>query len=158
MSKRACEHPPSTPPTSLVDFKDYCDRVYSDLCELSFTSINKEEKSWDTDTSRWKRLLNSGDAKCIWKTINWKGCINDSPKLEPSEQDFKKHFEDLLNPLREPTTTDTNFANSPYITTLDNVISLQEVKAGIKDTNPNKAVGLNGISPGIFRHISIHGL
>ena len=122
---------------------------------VSFAYINKEEKSWDIDTSRWKRLLNSGDAKCIWKAINWKGCINDSPKLEPSVQDFKKHFEDLLNPPREPTTTDANFANSPYIPILDDVISLQEVKAGIKDTNPNKAVVLNGISPGIFRHISI---
>ena len=155
LSKRACEHPPPTPPTSLVDFQDYCDRVYSDLYELSFASINKEEKLWDTDMSRWKRLLNSCDAKCIWKAINWKGCINDdSAKLEPAEQDFKKHFEELLNPQREPT-ADPKFENSPYIPILDDVISLQEVKAGIKDTNPNKAVGLNGISPGIFRHISI---
>ena len=74
--------------------------------------------------------------------------------MEPTENEFKKHFENLLNPA-DQIPLESNYDDCPYIPILDDAISVGEVKESIKETNPNKAADINGIPPGIFRHLSI---
>ena len=58
----------------------------------------------DNSTGRWERLLNDTDDARVWTTVNWK-CnysVNDCQNsLTPSDQNFKKHFEIVLNPTDE---------------------------------------------------------
>ena len=44
-----------------------------------------------------------------------------------------------------------NFAECPYIPVLDDPIQINEVIEGIKESKADKACGINGISPGIFK-------
>ena len=51
-------------------------------------------KEWDTELSRWRRLLESGSPKDVWYTINWKGELNQREnKSQPSPGEFNDHFE-----------------------------------------------------------------
>ena len=50
--------------------------------------------------SRWLRILQNNDEKQIWKAIGWNGELTDhSPSSQkPTDNEFKIHFEKLLNP------------------------------------------------------------
>ena len=98
LTRAVMEYPPQPP--DILDsenFEVYCEGMYKALYDISTTSISKEEKVWNTNLSRWSRLLESNDPKIIWGAINWKGDIVDTSQPEPSEQEFKNHFEKLLN-------------------------------------------------------------
>ena len=62
-----------------------------------------------------------------------------------------KNFENLLNPHDQPKTIQMNFAECPYIPVLDDPIQVNEVIESIKESKADKAYGINGISPGIFK-------
>ena len=148
LEKRSILKPPPPPPTC-NDFEVHCTYIYSILYDLSSESIIKQERHWDTSINRWRRLLNSGDAKSVWEDN-----IREPIEMEPTENEFKKHFENLLNPANH-IPLESNYDDCPYIPILDDAISVGEVKESIKETNPNIAADINGIPPGIFRHLSI---
>ncbi|KAG0710222.1 hypothetical protein GWK47_023245 [Chionoecetes opilio] len=52
----------------------------------------------DDTLPRWQRLLETNDAKQIWAAVNWKGNIDTSENFRPDDEQFRQHFEELLNP------------------------------------------------------------
>ena len=129
--------------------------MYYTLYNLSAASINKEKKLWDTSLDRWTRLVNYSDSKVIWKAINWKGSIESSLKHNPSEKEFQKHFDGLLNPSNQPLFTDVPIYECPYIPILDDPINAGEIQKCINDMKANKPCDANGISPGIYKYLPI---
>ena len=88
----------------------------------------------------------------MWSAINWNGTINDHhvENSKPSDIDFCSHFESLLNP--EGVTNCDYVPNSNlYIPILDDPISPDEVNTCIHKLKPNKAAGIDGISPGLLK-------
>ena len=53
--------------------------------------------AWGNE-ERWTRLLHENDQRKIWKSINWDGSIEEIQAASPSDEEFKLHFEQLLNP------------------------------------------------------------
>ena len=49
--------------------------------------------------SYWERLITGNDSKSIWHAIDWKGQYNNLQQTgsNPSDLQFKRHFETLLN-------------------------------------------------------------
>ena len=126
------------------------DNFYSASCN----SVIKKPPTWETVLPRWERLLEKNDPKYIWRAINWKGNLDQKKSDEPSPEEFKIHFEKLLNPRDITPVSDIDFSNCPNVPVLDDPISMDELNRCIKDLNPNKASDINGISPGIFKLLS----
>ena len=108
--------------------------------------------TWDQFQPRWKKLLEENDAKTIWKAINWKGNITEKETVQPEDEQFKLHFEDLLN-TDERNQEDTDLTNCPFIPILDNPFNLLELNSAVKDLNPGKSY--TGICPGLFKWMPI---
>ncbi len=75
---------------------------------------------------RWERLLNESDDAAVWRAIDWKGDFNidrTDDNLCPSDDDFKCHFESVLN--REDVNNDNVDDVTTYVTipVLDEPIS-----------------------------------
>ncbi|ELU02383.1 hypothetical protein CAPTEDRAFT_205935 [Capitella teleta] len=50
---------------------------------------------------RWTRILDTKDSALLWKAIDWKGNfdLRAHSQNDVSDERFRDHFEDLLNPL-----------------------------------------------------------
>ena len=73
-------------------------------------------------------LLCDFDDARVWKAISWKGNFEASERdngIRPSDEDFKIHFERVLNPIRVPTLL--HVSNDVIIPLLDDPIFLVEV-------------------------------
>lgn len=83
--------------------------------------------------------------------INWKGefAAGRSDDSCPSSDEFKAHFEDILNPdlINHDVTEVTTDVTIPI---LDEQISAVEVQEQIKRIHPDKACGPDGLPPGVF--------
>jgi hypothetical protein len=88
-------------------------------------------------SNRWKRILDLNDSRLIWKAIGWNGELAEESSQVPSDNEFKVHFEQLLNPIgiEEAEMIDSG-VNIPL---LDDEIQLEEVEVGIKSMNANKS-------------------
>ena len=96
------------------------------------------DHQWDQLHPRWKRLLESNDSKLIWKSINWKGNIENDISEQPSDEQFKEHFENLLNP-QSGQYNEHYDVNSPYIPVLDDPFTSDELNQAVKSLNTNKS-------------------
>jgi exonuclease III len=120
-----------------------CETITNTLLASCLTA--KKQKSGRPLTSprnaleRWANLLEIKDSKVIWQAINWKG--NYKPPINrhdtPSDEDFAKHFHELLNPpdkcqLTAPQ-TDT------YVPVLDDPITPFEVDTALKRLQVSKS-------------------
>ena len=115
-------------------------------------------KEWDTELSRWRRLLELDSPKDIWYAINWKGELKRKEnKSQPSPSDFKDHFEKLLLVPEETTPVSSADASTAveqsttYIPVLDDPITSQEMDIALHDVDPNKACDRSRNSPGVTR-------
>lgn len=109
---------------------------------------------WDQAHPRWKRLLNTNDTKLIWKSINWKGNIENDSLNIPNDDQFKEHFEHLLG--SQNVLDDDSFVNSPYVPVLDDPFTIEELSHAVDNLNVNKS--FLGICPGIFRKLPLSWL
>lgn len=117
---------------------------------VSERNIRMEEG--DAIQPRWKRLLEANDPKSIWKAIDWKGGMNNSNVDRPNDEQFKVHFENLLNPeCREEESVELESA--PMIPVLDDPFTPQELDDAIKSMNKNKS--FSGICPGLLPRLPI---
>ena len=115
-------------------------------------SLKSKERHWDMNTERWKRLIDSNEAKDIWLAINWKGELsNKENKVVPSPEEFKIHFENLLLTNTDNNLEDIETASSPYIPVLDDPIIMEEIVTCVNEIKPNKACDRNGNSPGFIK-------
>ncbi len=104
---------------------------------------------WDVTQPRWARLLACGDMRKIWKSIGWNGSLDNDLKTEnPTDEEFKEHFEALLKPEVAEIHTDTT--NAPYIPCLDDPIDVMEVDQSIRRM---KNSGYIGAAAGLFKWI-----
>lgn len=59
---------------------------------------NQHERAWDTSQPRWERILETNDLKFIWKAIYWSGKVDICENEKPDNEQFKRHYENLLSP------------------------------------------------------------
>ena len=97
---------------------------------------------------KWKKLLDSNDSRLIWKSIGWNGDIVTESEKKPSDSEFKKHFEELLNPQNVNTEIGSACSNI-NIPILDDEIDPNEVQDALRSSNSNKA--FIGIDPGFLK-------
>ena len=98
---------------------------------------------------RWNSLLEADDPKAIWKAINWSGCIQiDQHAEQPTDEEFRSHFESLLNP--QPCAR-LVVNGQTYLPITDDPIQPQEVQAVLNALKSNKSGGLSGIPPGALK-------
>jgi hypothetical protein len=101
---------------------------------------------WDRQQERWTRIIQSGDARTIWRSIGWNGVFREDSNEKPSDEAFKMHFESLLNPCT-PALAPLDSSSCPYVPLLDDPFTPAEVENAIKATK-NKA--FLGACPGLF--------
>ena len=115
--------------------------------EMSFGNNNNSVHLED----RWNRLLLDKDDARIWKAVDWKGnyCISENRQInKPTDEEFK-HFHESWS--RDHTDFQFNDVGNITIPILDNPITENEVLQEAKRMNSNKACGLDGVTPGIFK-------
>ena len=103
--------------------------------------------------NRWERLLGDADDARVWQAISWKGDFessrhNTGVSNVPSDEEFKAHFENVLNPSPPP--PPLNIVGEVTIPVLDDPISPAEVERQIKKLKVDKACGPDGLTPGVF--------
>ena len=112
--------------------------------------ISQQEPEQWGNQAKWTRLLKNNDLRTIWKAIGWNGEVLDSDESSvPSDEEFKMHFEQLLNPEELEETEMIDINDSPYIPILDDQITVNEVIIAASKFNDNKSYV--GATPGIFR-------
>ena len=100
---------------------------------------------------RWERILEDADDVRVWKAISWKGDLEayESDSVDrPSDDDFKVHFERVLNP--DPAPPAPLVTAGVSIPVLDDPILPVEVDNQIKKMKVDKACGPDGVSPGLL--------
>lgn len=105
---------------------------------------------WARNQPRWARILQSNDSKLVWSSINWKGNVEMNECEQPSDELFKDHIENLLNPENVPDIANVdveNDVNVPYIPVLDDPFSMRELNEAVNGANRNKSY--SGICPGV---------
>ena len=127
---------------------DRFERVIIDALKENKEEINVVPTSWGNE-ERWKRLLNDNDQKKIWKSIGWDGGIDEKQAEQPSDEEFKIHFEQLLNPPGNEDEEPLDVSDSPYVPLLDDPIEEEEVEEAAKTCKESKS--FIGITPAIFK-------
>lgn len=88
----------------------------------------------DVNLGRWERILKDKDDARVWKAISWRGDYDTSMHDrgdQPSDEDFRAHFESMLNPpglVTRPQEVSTDV----YIPVLDDPIAPNKVEYQIK--------------------------
>ncbi len=108
--------------------------------------------SRDEANPTWKPLLDTNDSKLIWKSINWKG-VEDSDVQKPGDDQFKEHFEKLLNPPGLENLDNDEPENAPYIPILNDPFTTSELNLALCNTKMNKSY--SGLCPGVVKHLPV---
>ena len=140
------------------DLNIVCEELAHHIYSASYESRTKPARphyqSPQNATQRWNNILNHNDEKQLWAAINWQGTLNTKilgNQNEPSDSTFCNHFQTLLNPDNILDPRDYIPPNYRYIPVLDDPIRLEEVVHCISKLKPNKAAGIDGISPGTLK-------
>ena len=72
-------------------------------------------------------MLKDDDHRKIWKSIGWNGDLDEIQNEAPSDEEFKIHFEQLLNPQEMVADDLHDTSDSPYIPILDDPIEQIEI-------------------------------
>ena len=125
-------------------------------CGKAATTGNR---SRDVENVKWQHIAQANDSKQIWNRIDWKGAVcdsdNDDSNVRPSDDDFKIHFEHLLNP---PGTVPVDLSvtqGCPYVHLLDDDISPQEVDEALATLKTDKSGGPTGVPPGLLKWLPV---
>lgn len=104
------------------------------------------------DEDRWRSVLSTHDDRELWKAVGWDRQVLNSNSHEecPSEDEFQKHFNTLLNPESELIELPEE---GPYIPELEDEITANEVYREIQKTKSGKAPGIDGVPPGILKYL-----
>ena len=113
-----------------------------------------------TAHERWIKLVKSQDSRSIWKAIDWNGKLTTEPNIQdsPSDAEFCKHYNKLMNPPIPPSEKEYVPDTHRYIPILDDPLTPDEVETCIKDLKSNKAPGVDGVPPGVLKFLSVHWL
>ena len=127
--------------------------VYDACYSAQVTDTLNVQNDVETERSRWTRVMNNLNDRDLWKAIGWDGEVHNSdPGQEcPTDDEFERHYNDLLNPPRDPLVLPNT---GPFIPVLDSEISEPEVHTAIKNIKAAKAPGADGVPPGILKLFS----
>ena len=130
--------------------REACDAVSAaaQRCRLPRAA---RQPQWDAAQPRWERILATKDPKIIWRSVGWKGKPIEDTSDQPSESEFKIHFENLLG--NGNANLDCDFSNAPVIPVLDDPFHYNELNKAVKGVNKNKSYV--GICPGIISILPI---
>ncbi|KAK3865685.1 hypothetical protein Pcinc_028727 [Petrolisthes cinctipes] len=114
--------------------------------------VRVSEPHDEDNLGRWERMLKDKDGTRVWRAIDWRGEYDCPEKSEqcPSDEDFRKHFEAVLNP---PNVVDLSRVDVTTITTvpvLDEPISPDQVCDQVRKLKMDKACGPDGLTPGVL--------
>jgi len=143
--------PPLNPAASLNGIINDVNSMLYD-CALSARNTNENQQMTTQTTPRWTSLLESGDQRAIWRAGNWNGTLR-TPGAEeegPTDADFKRHFENLLNPPQD----DAHYPpadDAPYLPLTDDPIEPREVDDAVRSLKMNKSGGPSGVPPGLLK-------
>ena len=107
--------------TNIISSNIQHSRIYNEECNFEI------ENSPD---SRWRNVLATKDYRIIWKSIDWNGNIKNSNfnELRPSANEFKEHFDILLNTEPPIELNENVYLNPlPCIPILDDDFTLMEL-------------------------------
>ena len=142
----------SSIPTVAGDVNVFANNISNALYECAESSrcTPAPRANHASNLGRWERLLEDADDARVWKAISWKGDFeaSKSNKDTPSDEDFKVHFEHVLNPGNvQPLSHISTDVTMPV---LDDPISPAEVECQIKKMKVDKACGPDGLTPGVL--------
>ena len=80
--------------------------------------------------------------------MNWNAKSDDTP----SDDDFRIHFESLLNP-NNVDAIDCNVSSDLYIPILDDITPIEVDHVIRKQMKVQSGCGPDGIAPGLFKHL-----
>ena len=143
------------PPPDTNDITEAVESLAQRLYALARDNKRPREV-FDQQQLRWKRIMDSTDKRLLWKAVTWNGDVNwkdVSANDKPSDDQFKIHFESLLNPNRIDFAVHVfDFTSNIYIPVLDDDISPVEIDFVIKkQLKPNSGCGPDGVAPGLFK-------
>ena len=99
---------------------------------------------------RWNRLVDTPNSRQIWEAINWNGTVSLTERADaPKDTDFKRHFENLLNPTDVEPMDPSICHGSPYIPATDDPFTPGEVDSAIRSLKAKG--GPSGIPPGLLK-------
>jgi hypothetical protein len=147
---------------SINDIETLCSKISDDLYLATKSAKRSTQMKYHTRSEnayeRWKFVLQSGDAKQIWQSIDWHGSFDTAydQSDKPTDAEFCGYYHELLSQ------TDENFedlasftpASGIYVPVLDDPISPIEVDNAVKCLKQNKAAGVDGVPPGILKVIN----
>ena len=138
--------PPIINEQSVDELVNYFNRTVIQVLKENRVTRNQEPSEWG-NAEKWKRLLNDNDPKLIWKSIGWNGTIDTSCSVSPTDEEFKIHFEDLLNPDGVED-CEIDVSDAPTIPILDDPITPVEVVEAADECKESKS--FIGVTPAIF--------
>ena len=142
-------NPPAIPSDNNLDHSTAEVNAILYTCAETCQKRTTESPPTSTEQRRWKELLESNDSKLLWKAINWNGCLKDDSREEmPTDDEFRNHFEALLNP---PATQPIIVPESTYLPATDDPITPLEVDRAIRSLRPKKSGGPSGVPPGLLK-------
>jgi hypothetical protein len=149
--------PDITVPSGPDIWFEECARILYDCASVCCKGNESASRyAGNTNTDRWIRIIETKDPRELWRAISWKGeIVSQQPLTTPPDEDFKAHFEELLNPGNTPRLEPSQFMTDITIPVLDDAISPLEVEEGIRKLKPNKACGPDGISPRLLHALPI---
>ena len=157
---------PSPEWSSIADVNSLATKVADTLYDtavLAKPPIQHPERDTNPAKSaheRWIKLVNSQDSRAIWKAIDWNGKLTTEPNTQdsPSDAEFCKHYDKLMNPPVPSSEKEYVPDCHRYIPILDDPFTPDEVSDCIKDLKSNKAPGVDGVPPGVLKFLSVHWL
>ena len=153
------ESPPPPTVAPVIDSPELVDKLLetgwctlkttATRCRKTVSPADTQVTSWDHTRPRYAQILETGDPKLIWKSINWKGTFDNTIESEPSDNVFKDHFENLLNKDDIGIPENQDIETALYMPVLDDPFIYSELKDAINSLNQNK--GYSGICPGLLK-------
>ena len=122
-------------------------KVINEGAKNTKLEITHRGNIWEQSQPRWRNLIEKNDSSTIWKAINWKGKISEKDKAQPRDEQFKLHFESLLN-TDERNVPDIDLTDSIHIPVLDNPFTLTELNNALRELKTGKSY--TGICPGLL--------
>ena len=114
--------------------------------------VHENDPTHTPVNNRWRQLIEDDDQRAIWKAISWNGSMASSYTEDvPSDEAFRDHFENLLNPHSESNLHQDTDAASIYLPATDDPIQPEEVFRASKSMKVNKSGGVSGIPPGFLK-------
>ncbi len=128
-----------------------CAEMATVLLDVAQQSKIRRKTKYDVEKHRWQRIIDKKDDRLLWNAINWKGEVRGTQRESPSDEEFRIHFEELLNPLQQEEVTMPDINTNLRVPVVDDPIDTSEVDFVLtKQLKAASGSGPDGIPPVIL--------